>query len=124
MQKLGGPQYLPPGQSVPGAQFSYRPSPRSAAAGSLYADQQDPSIAGGALSGGSTGLQMGMAGGPIGTAIGAAAGTAGGAIGAGLQKDQDPDSWQYGLGEFLQGRGPVADVVRSQLSRFGPKKEQ
>ncbi len=120
MRKLGGPQYLPPGQNVPGAQFSYRPSARSAAAGSLYGDDA-PSMGEGAMSGAMTGMQAGSLGGPIGAAIGTAVGALGGAVGSQLQQDQDPNSWQYALGDFLQGRGTAAEVVKSGMSQFGKK---
>ncbi len=114
---------MPPGQSVPGAQFAYRPSARSSAAGNLYADENAPSMGEGALSGATTGMQVGSMGGPVGAAIGTAAGALGGAVGSQLQQNQDEDSWQYSLGNFLQGRGAAAEAVKGGMSQFGPKKK-
>lgn len=115
MIRLGGPQYVAPGQEVPGADLAYRPSPRAqAAAQAAGAPGITPEgVLGGAAQGAAIGTSIAPG---WGTLIGAGAGAIGGALKGGFA----PDSAGAQVGDALEGQGPVGQMATPLLKkRFG-----
>lgn len=71
----------------------------------------------GMASGAQTGASAGSAGGPWGALIGGVAGAAGGGLGASMESDdpEDEDSSRQKFAQFLQGKGPYAQMAQSGI---------
>lgn len=86
--------------------------------------RQSGGVLQGMASGAQTGASAGSAGGPWGALIGGVAGAAGGALGASMEND-DEDSSRQKFAQFLQGKGPYAQMAQSGIgvgSQFFKKK--
>ncbi len=79
----------------------------------------------GMASGAQTGASAGSAGGPWGSLIGGVAGAAGGALGSAMENGDDESKRQQ-FAQFLQGKGPYAQLVQTGIgvgSKFFEKKK-
>ena len=118
MVRLGGPQYLPPGQDLPAAQLAYRP--RSQAAAQYQPPQDEQSVAGGALGGAVSGASVGTTIAPgWGTLIGGIGGALAGGIGTAMQNGQDEDSSQYQAGGLVKGLPSLAGTIAKARAKGG-----